>query len=197
MIKSRASGKRVYLVNRDFQLRYVRMAIVVGLSSTVLTVFLLLYPLFQFGILRFPNFLPAPFVWAMVVAAVLNFLLVATMGILITHRIAGPMYSLVRHIHLVQSGRFKTGLRVRKDDDLKYLVRNFDEMIAALADLARKDRAEVEGIVAKLRQCLEAGRDDERLAAALAQGEALSAVIGQRVEFEADSETEPTKADIA
>src|SRR4051812_38187621 len=96
-------GKRLYLINRDFQLRYTRLAVVVGLVSTALTLFLILFPLFWFRIVRYPNFVPVPFMWAIGVAAVLNVLIVAFLGIVITHRIAGPMFSLVRHIHLLQS----------------------------------------------------------------------------------------------
>jgi methyl-accepting chemotaxis protein len=142
--------KRLYLINRDFQLRYTRVAVLVGIVSTALTVFIILFPLVQFRVIRFPNFVPAPFLWAMSVAAVLNFLIVAMMGILITHRIAGPMFSLVRHIRMIQGGRLSPPLQVRENDDLKYLVRNFNELLDYLRVTITNDKAQVDAIAARL-----------------------------------------------
>lgn len=139
--------KKLYLINRDFQLRYTKIAVAVGLVSTALTLFLILFPLFQFQIIRFPNFLPAPFLWAIALAALLNFAIVATMGILVTHRIAGPMFSLVREFRQVQDGRFTRHMKIREGDDLKYVVRNYNEMIDQLAAFARKDLEELDALI--------------------------------------------------
>lgn len=157
-----SKGKRLYLINRDFQLRYTRIAVIVGFVSTLVTIVLILYPLFQFRIVRFPMFLPSPFIWAIAGAALFNFLIIALMGVLVTHRIAGPMFSLVRHIHSMQSGKLAPPLRVRDGDDLKYLVRNYNEMVAYLTKVTGSDMAQLEAIVASLKQ----GRQDEAIAAA-------------------------------
>jgi hypothetical protein len=131
--------KKLYLINRDFQLRYTRIAVLVGLVSTLLTLFLILFPLFQFQIIRFPNFLPAPFLWAIAGAALLNFVILATLGILITHRIAGPMFALVRQFRMIQAGRFGNHLKIREGDDLKYVVRNYNEMVDSLVIMTQRD----------------------------------------------------------
>lgn len=164
--------KKLYLINRDFQLRYTRIAVFVGLVSTALTLFLVLFPLFQFQIIRFPNFLPAPFLWGMAFAALLNFAIVATMAILITHRIAGPMFALVRQFRLIQDGRFATRLKVRDGDDLKYVVRNFNEMAETLKAQTKKDLADLEEIAASLSgdQLERAQRLKERMAARISEG---------------------------
>ena len=172
-------GKRLYLINRDFQLRYTRLAVVVGIVSTVLTLFLVLFPLFWFRIIRYPNFVPVPFLWAIAVAAVLNVLIVAFLGIVITHRIAGPMFSLVRHIRLIQTGRLTPPLKVREGDDLKYVVRNFNELLQYLHDRTAQDKARVEAIAHEVRA---AGG----LASALALTEALMAELTDRLEPRAE-----------
>ena len=143
------------------------------LCSTVLTLFLVLFPLFQFQILRFPNFLPTPFLAAIGVAAALNFSIVAMMGILITHRVAGPMFSLVRRIRQVQAGSFQAHLRLRETDDLKYLVRNFNEMIDYLAETTQNDRDRVGEVLAKLK----AGAVDD----AIKLGEDLKSDLAARL----------------
>jgi methyl-accepting chemotaxis protein len=136
---SGAPRKRIYLINRDFQLRYTRSAVLVGLLTTVLTILLIIMPLFQLRIVRFPGFLPAPFLIGIAVAALCNFLIIAWLGIFMTHRIAGPMFSLVRHMRQVQAGSLFNDLRQRETDDLRYLVRNYNELIEYLIATARAD----------------------------------------------------------
>ena len=149
---SKPSGKikRIYLINRDFQMRYIRLALLVGLCSTLLTVCLILFPLVQFRIIRFPNFLPPPFLWAIGGAALLNFLIVAIMGILVTHRIAGPMFAMTRHMHFVATTKRLEFVRIRLSDDLKYLVRSFNNFIEFLRDQTKADALRLEAIRVQL-----------------------------------------------
>ena len=72
-------------------MRYTKSAVVIGLVSTFLTSVVILYPLYQFQILRIPKFLPIPILFAMILAAVINIAIIGVMGILMPHRIAGPM----------------------------------------------------------------------------------------------------------
>lgn len=123
---------RIYLVNRDFQLRYMLVALAVGAGSTIVTLAVVLIPLFHLQIIRFPNFLPMPFLVGMVLAGLSNFLTVAGMSVFITHRIAGPMFSMVRYLHLVKERSAKVPLRVRENDDLRFLVRNINEFFEYL-----------------------------------------------------------------
>ena len=48
--------QRIYLINRDFQLRYTGAAVAVGILSTVFTSFIVLFPLYQFEILKIAQF---------------------------------------------------------------------------------------------------------------------------------------------
>jgi hypothetical protein len=127
MVKPK-STKRIYLINRDFQLRYIRAAVLVGLCSTMLTMFVILYPLFYLKVLRFPNFLPAPFLIACVVAALLNFFMIAFLGVRLSHRIAGPVFAMVRYLRTLQSGQYNERMRVRDSDELKYLARHLGDL---------------------------------------------------------------------
>lgn len=136
-------NKRIYLVNRDFQLRYAYAAAVVGMLSTLVTSCLILYPLYQFEILRIPRFLPWPILLIMLSAAFFNIALVGFLAIHVTHRLAGPMYSLVRQMRQIESGRWYGALKIRQGDDLKYVVRNFNEMLSSLKISAVEDREAV------------------------------------------------------
>ncbi len=124
--------KRIYIVDRDFQLRYMRAAILVALASSLLTLFTVLAPLYQFRIIRFPDFLPTPFLVAILIAALVNFILIAGAGILLTHRVAGPVFNIVRQLNRMEEGEPISSVRVRQTDELQYLVRNLNGFIDAL-----------------------------------------------------------------
>lgn len=136
---TKARRKRIYLVNRDFQFRYTGAAVLVGLTSTALTIFIILYPLYQFEILRIPKFLPLPILGTMFAAALINIILVGLMGVIITHKIAGPMYSMVRQFRRVENGQWYGRMGLRPDDEMKYLVRNFNEMLHGIQRQSQGD----------------------------------------------------------
>lgn len=148
--KKKKRRKRIYLVNRDFQFRYTGAAVVVGLMSTLLTIVILLYPLYQFEILRIPRFLPVPILLVMALAACVNIVLVALMGIFVTHKMAGPMYSMVRQFRRVEAGNLRSRMGLRQDDELRYLVRNFNAMLDALQAQSAEDCRQLEAVLASL-----------------------------------------------
>lgn len=147
MIKAR---KKIYLVNRDFQLRYAYAAVVVGFLSTIVSVVALLYPLYQFEILRIPRFLPVPILAGMVLMVLINIGIVATLGLFITHRIAGPMYSLVRSFRRIEMGLWAGHMRLRQGDDLRYVVRNFNQMVDGLVQTGRNDVQKLDELIADI-----------------------------------------------
>lgn len=138
-MSKKKSAKRIILVNRDFQLRYAGAAVGVGLITTSLSVFVTLFPLYVFEILRIPRFLPWPILAGMGIALVINVASVFGMGIVITHRIAGPMYSIVRHLRRIGLGFYGYHMRIRDGDDLRYVVRNVNDMIDSLKFLTKQD----------------------------------------------------------
>ena len=142
--------KRIILINRDFQLRYANAAAIVGVVSTFFSCSLLLYPLYQFKILRIPLFLPLPILVCIGFAALMNILLVAMLGVYVTHRIAGPMYSLIRMIRRVERGSWFGQVRIRKGDDLGYLVRNFNLMLESVYNACQKDYTILEDALERL-----------------------------------------------
>ncbi len=146
MNQGKRARQKTYIVNRDFQFRYTLAAAVVGLVSTFLTAVVILYPLYVFEILRIPRFLPLPFMLAMGLAAILNISLIILMGIVVTHRIAGPMFSLVRGFRRVQQGIYSLPIYVRSGDEMRYVIRNFNEMLEGLQQQAREDLAIVERV---------------------------------------------------
>ena len=179
-IPSLKKNKRIYLVNRDFQLRYAGAAVVVGLLSTLVTTCLILYPLYQFEILRIPRFLPWPILVIMFSAGLFNIALVGLMAIHVTHRLAGPMYSLVRHMRQVESGLWGRTMMIRQGDDLKYVVRNFNEMLSSLKRSALEDREIVDQALTLIKHA-DVSEYDQTLAQINSYLTNLNARLSQRI----------------
>jgi methyl-accepting chemotaxis protein len=134
-----ARAKRMIVVNRDLQLRYTGAAVMVGTLTTFLTSFFILLPLYVFKILIIPRFLPWPIFFVMGLALVMNIFSVFILGLIMTNRIAGPLYALIRAMRQTGRGDFNAHLAVRSTDDLKYVVRHFNDMAASLSRLTKED----------------------------------------------------------
>ena len=73
------------------------------------------------------------------------------MGVFITHRIAGPMYSLVRHFRSVEEGgAWASDMKLRDGDDLKYVVRNYNGMMSSIQSRTRNDLSALRTIKEKI-----------------------------------------------
>jgi nitrogen fixation/metabolism regulation signal transduction histidine kinase len=107
-------------------------------------------------------------------AALLNFGMVAYFGVRLTHRIAGPMYSLVRQFRLMRDGNLVAKFNVRQQDELKFVVRNFNEMVDSLTTQTRRDLGRIEKIVAAL--------SESGASPALIEAEALRADLQARIQ---------------
>ncbi|RYZ60449.1 MAG: HAMP domain-containing protein [Proteobacteria bacterium] len=188
-IKFYPKKQRLVLINRDFQFRYTGAAVLVGLLSTMLTTTLILYPLYTFKILRLPFFLPYPVVGLIGLAAILNVLLVGFMGILMTHRVAGPMYSLVRQFRRVEEGRWYGQMRIRDGDDMRYVVRNFNAMMEAINSQAHLDSDKLRNI----REVLVSSEltESEKITRALLDLKVLDSKLRARL----NAESEPNESD--
>ncbi|MDE3269669.1 MAG: HAMP domain-containing protein [Pseudomonadota bacterium] len=132
--------KKLFLLNRDFQFRYIGLVIAVGSFSTLLTMLIILYPLFAFRILRIPEFLPFPIFVGMALAVLMNIAVIGVMTMFITHRIVGPLYNLVRNMRRFESGNWGGHVTVRENDELKYVMRNFNEMVDRIIQQTEQDR---------------------------------------------------------
>lgn len=138
--------KRIVLINRDFQLKYAWAASIVGLSSTALTSLLILYPLYKFEILRIVNFVPLPIMGVMLVAAIVNVVIVGVMTIYLTHKVVGPLYGLVRSFRVIEDGDWESELKTRDGDELNYVVRNFNGMMASIVSKIKADGEKIKEI---------------------------------------------------
>jgi methyl-accepting chemotaxis protein len=138
--------KRIWLINRDFQFRYAGAGLIAGLVSTLITATLIIYPLFIFKILTISLFLPWPILLTLLAAVIFNSIMQVILGILLTHRIAGPIFNLIRCLRMIAGGQWNIKMRQRKNDELGPVVRHLNEMSEEITKTVRSDIIHLEKI---------------------------------------------------
>jgi hypothetical protein len=137
-------AKKLILINRDFQLRYAKVGALIGVLSAFLTTVFVFVPLYQFEIIPVDRQLPTP-VWCLMIGGMLaNIGMTIVFGIFVSHRIAGPMFSIVRRLRMIELGMWNSPMRIREHDDMDYIVRNYNEMVGGLLLIAKEDLSELE-----------------------------------------------------
>lgn len=146
------SGRqKIWLVNREFQLRYTWGMVGIAAVTTILTAFIILFPLYLFEIIYSPKFLPAPFLGAIGIALFLNMLIIAATGILATHRVAGPLFRLTREMKKLSEGSLEgSDLNFRLKDELKFVARSYNDLIHGLRSRTEQDLQQLNEIVSSL-----------------------------------------------
>jgi len=137
---SRWMSRRRFLIDRRFQLRYTALLVLVGvLISSVLgfCVFCLLREnrdlldldaAMMERVQRFDNLTLLYLIGFVVVMAVFLF----CWGILITHRVAGPLLVIQRFLGELAAGRIPRSRPLRKRDELQKFYETFFNMVDAL-----------------------------------------------------------------
>jgi methyl-accepting chemotaxis protein len=94
--------------------------------------------------------------------------LMITIGLVETHRAAGAVFKMQRHIHRVAAGDLDARVYLRKGDHFQDVAEDFNRMVDALKDDVRHDLEQIHRALDVLGQVRPAGRDEAslRLAAA-------------------------------
>jgi nitrogen fixation/metabolism regulation signal transduction histidine kinase len=84
------------------------------------------------------------------VLAVILFLTICniTVGVYLSHKVAGPLYRFVMCSREVANGNLKIQVNLRKGDELRELEESFNEMTERLRSYVRRDREIITGIQA-------------------------------------------------
>jgi len=151
--------QRTYLIDKSFQLRYVGSVL---LLSTVITM-LLGYFVYDKAreateIMNITNPELAEMVaWAdaklliyLGLFVLVQALSVTFVGVMMTHRIAGPVFRLRRNLSDLASGHLKEVGQLRKRDELQALIEPMNDLVNALREEAERDRDVLDAAVKQL-----------------------------------------------
>jgi signal transduction histidine kinase len=96
-------------------------------------------------------------------AALLNFFGIAFLGVRVSHRIAGPVFAMVRYLRNLQNGQYGETMRIRESDELKYLARHIGDLGVILKDKTSKDLAHLDEIIAIMGKSQDSFSKEDRI----------------------------------
>jgi hypothetical protein len=151
-------ARRTYIVDRRFQYKYT--ALLSGLGALMSALFgVLMYLAHQetlddvFGGGSIPADVAARSVtllWLIAGMAVLMAVAFALFGLLITHRVAGPVYVMSQFVSVLARGRYPKMRPLRRHDELKEFFDRFQRAIEALRERELEEAQTLEKALERL-----------------------------------------------
>lgn len=190
-------GRRTFLVDPGFQLKYSLIlgsaGVAVGFACAA-TMHLVHRRLF--ADLTLPPALVAELsarnlelLWIVTATAVLCGVLLALLGVIITHKIAGPVYALTQSAAALAQGRYPVTRSLRKSDELKDFFELFQKSIDLLRAREIEEAFRIEELLLKLSPLKDVDGVDEAMKSLRVIKEAKAAAIGHLGDSEAESES--------
>ncbi len=144
--------RRNYLINKDFQLRYVGkiifgimiMAFVVAMTvyyTTWARIMDAFYELADVARQYAPLFISTNF--SLIILLVVFMAVAAVLAVFISHKIAGPMFRFERSLEAIAKGDLHFQVNLRKSDEFKYLAEKINDMILQLRTKVQSERAAI------------------------------------------------------
>ena len=140
--------RKTYFVNPRLQLQLIFAANVLALISVAMMTTLVFYNQSHIdsymAILNLPKDHPflvaaaqrhANFLYMCVLIGIVQFAIFNATAIFVSHRIAGPLYRLERHLADVGSGKEPTDVKFRKGDLYQHLAEACNKVMARLRNL--------------------------------------------------------------
>jgi hypothetical protein len=177
--------KRTYLVNREFQLRFALSGVVIGLTSSIVTLGMLLWAFWAFNIWQGQRF-PLPVMVVIFSTLFLNAGSIYVATVLATQKIVGPLFNLIRQFHKLSRADFEAFAKFREADEIHYVARRFNEMVLKLG-------ARDELLFRKVQEALTA-LENHDMESAREPLQALIELKSREIEFNRDAITSPVSA---
>ena len=182
-------ARRIILINRTIQLKYFAIFAFVGGGLATLFGFVILMVVHQSDVQQGfvaegSSMMVASqgLFWWFVLAVVLISALLGLSGMLLTHRIAGPVFVMGRAMNTLAAGKYPTLRPLRKSDDLTEL---YGSLRALFDSLLKTERAEV----ATLEKALEMISASDGTGSAAARGLLLEMQLKKHEKMSAVNET--------
>lgn len=151
-------GRRTYVIDRGFQLKYTLL--LMGLGSAVSALFGTMMYLAHKDVqrdvpltaeLREQLAAADTTLLSLIVAiAVLMAAALGLLGVLITHRVAGPVFVMSSYVTTLARGRYPTMRPLRKNDELQAFFSRFQDAVESLRVREQEEAATLEKAVSAL-----------------------------------------------
>ena len=153
-------ARRNFLVDRSFQLKYAGTLAIIG--AAISSIFGVLMILTEMEALR-PLYASLPpqgiatlrhveltQLWMTAITALLMAASLGLFGILITHRVAGPIYVLGRYVSVLARGRYPIMRPLRRRDELKAFFERFREAVESLRAREEEEARQLDAVLARV-----------------------------------------------
>lgn len=136
--------KRQYLVNKQIQFRIaLAMVLEVALITCTLSLILLYINDYYLGLITYfigtaeaeqvsLSDISRGMYWFIIGGILSSSIIFCALGIIISHKIAGPLYRLKQYIIAVRNGKYTKEIKFRKTDQLHDLADDFNLMVMSL-----------------------------------------------------------------
>ncbi len=197
--------RRTFLIDRAFQIKYTLYMVVVGAAVSLLFGAMMYQAHVEATqLIEMPDPLreavktqDSTLLWLVMAIAVVMAVALGLFGILVTHRVAGPIYVFSHYMNVLGQGRYPMLRPLRKSDELKAFYEIFHQAVATMRERDRTRGEELKRIAASLESAAE--KSPEASQALKPAADALRA-IGEKM-LEAASTEEPAtpgqKAELA
>jgi hypothetical protein len=161
-MQARKWARRTFVVDRTFQFKYTALLVVSGVAVSVLFGVMMFVMQRDAQRLLMAAVSPEPemvaelqagertLVWSICATTTLLGTLLAFLGILITHRLAGPLYVMGMYIQQIREGRYPQVRPLRKSDEFRPLFERFQGAVEALRQRETEDAEKIEQILRSL-----------------------------------------------
>jgi len=161
-MKPKAHGRKQYLINRQLQLSYAALLIVIGgliilvfgssLWFIIKVLLDVIHDLAGEGALSqsYITSIQNRFLVGIPIALVLVSVLLLILGIYASHRIAGPMYRITKNLNLIGAENQIDTIQIRKKDHLKEMADAFNHMVHTLKDRMYQDMRIIDHVRTKI-----------------------------------------------
>lgn len=163
--KKQRYKRRKKLIDKRFQ---IPVAVTLMLSGLVMMVFHLVIVHYLAAASRAGHVINTPGYFYVVPMVVVLGLAYYWIGIVLSHRIVGPAYRLVQTMRDLETGDFDSRARLRKNDGLKDVANELNELAEALGERKSSHAA----LIGELRAALDGG-DAEAIDAIVTRLEAV------------------------
>jgi len=169
--------RRSLLINPGFQVQAMLLPTLISVATVtglIISLFLVMQSAdaelpAEFGMLKgLWDAAEARWLWSSVCGAATFAALMITIGLVETHRAAGAVFKIQRHIHRVSAGDLDARVYLRRGDHFQDVAEDFNQMVETLREDVRHDLEQIHRALDVLGQVRPMGNDDasRRVAAA-------------------------------
>ena len=196
-------GRRNFLIDRTFQLKYT-LYMVVGGAAISLLFGAMMYQAHVEGtqiledsirVLRLDLSDPvrevvraqdSTLLWLVMAISVIMAVALGLFGVLITHRVAGPIYVFSHYMNVLGEGRYPLLRPLRKKDELKAFYETFHGAVASMRERDKTRGLELKGAVAAIEAAM--GKAPDTAAGLKPAAETLRALADRMLDAAATEE---------